>query len=133
MVAIILTMTVTGFFTNYGDPGFAYGEKLTELVSLFLLRMAYSRVLPFDYASTSQTIERYIDTLAKAAKQHSVADVVDIGKIRAANAQLKKAADSLKVETTRITALTDGDSKRNHTSLSRLNDLLIATESAFLD
>lgn len=121
------------FFTNYGDPGFAYGEKLTELVSLFLLRMASSRVLPFDYASTSETIERYIDTLAEAAKQHSVADVIDIGKIRAANARLRKAADSLKAETTRITALTDGDWERNRTSLSRLNDLLIVTESAFLD
>lgn len=121
------------FFTNYGDPGFAYGEKLTELVSLFLLRMADARVLPFDYASYSETIDRYIDGLQEVAKQQAVADVVDLGKIRDANARLKTTANSLNEAIARLAATTDQARERNKQALSRLNDLLLAAESAFID
>ncbi len=117
------------FFQNYGDPGVAYGQKLTELVSLFLLRMADAKILPFDYVSYSEAIDHYIDGLAKVVEKQNVA--LDINKIRAANAELKTTAQKLNVETARL-ATSNLDWKPN-LALSRLNNLLIKAESAFLD
>ncbi|WP_407887946.1 transferrin receptor-like dimerization domain-containing protein [Scytonema sp. NUACC26] len=119
------------FFKNYGDPGAAYGQKLTELVSLFLLRMANARLLPFDYASYSEAIDSYIDGLSSVAQQQGVA--VDIDRIRAANSQLKTTARQLNAETAQFAQMTERSLERNRKAISRLNDLLIAAESAFLD
>ncbi|WP_414586579.1 transferrin receptor-like dimerization domain-containing protein [Scytonema sp. PCC 10023] len=119
------------FFKNYGDPGIAYGERLTELVSLFLLRMADARVLPFDYASYSEAIDRYIDELSEVAQKHSVA--LDIDRIRAANIELRTTAQKLNAETAQIATMSDRSLEHNQKAISRLNNLLLRAESAFLD
>lgn len=119
------------FFKNYGDPNAAYGQKLTELVSLFLLRIADAKVLPFDYVSYSNTIDSYINGLAKVFEQQKVA--LNLDKIRSANAELKTNAIKLNAEIAKITTIGNKDQKRNRQAISQLNTLLITAESAFLD
>jgi N-acetylated-alpha-linked acidic dipeptidase len=121
------------FFSTHGDRNFAYGEKLSELVSRFLLRMADADVLPFDYASTAETIDRYLDELAEVVKKQELADRVDLAGIRATNARLKETALQLNQEIARIKAMDGKDLERNRQALIQLNDLLLATELAFLD
>lgn len=121
------------FFSTHGDRNFAYGETLTELVSLFLLRMADADVLPFDYASTAEMIDAYLDELAEVGKKQELANIVDLAGIRSANAQLKERALQLNKEIARIKAMDAKDLERNRQALAQLNDLLLATEVAFLD
>jgi N-acetylated-alpha-linked acidic dipeptidase len=121
------------FFTTHGDKDFSYGETLTELVSRFLLRMADAEVLPFDYASTAETINGYLDELAEVAKKLKLADMIDLTGIRAANARLKETALQLNKEIARIKAMDAKELEGNRQALAQLNDLLLATELAFLD
>lgn len=114
------------FYTTFGDPNFGYGERLAELVGLFLLRLANADVLPFDYASTAETVDRYLDELAWEVEQRKVD--VDLGPVRAANARFGATAHALNAEVQRILAAdaiaTDG--------AAELNRVLVQAEQAFL-
>ncbi len=121
------------FFTTFGDPGFKYGEKLSELAALFLLRLANADVLPFDYASTAETIDRYLDELEKLAQKQSLEDSVDLSGVRAANARLAATAAVLNAEVERIAGVDARALRRSRKKLRRLNGLLHAAEQGFLD
>jgi N-acetylated-alpha-linked acidic dipeptidase len=121
------------FFTTYGDPEFKYGEKLSELAALFLLRLANADVLPFDYASSAETIDRYLDELDKEVEKQNLAEEVDLSGIRVANRELAATASVLNGEIRRITAADGKTLRRHRKALRRLNDLLVTAEQAFLD
>ncbi len=118
------------FFTTFGDPGFAYGVKLAELVGVFLERMANADVLPFDYASTAETVNRYLDELEQEAKTRKLD--VDLSAVRAANASLGATAAALNAEVDRILGLDAAALTRSQDALARLNDQLVKVEQAFL-
>lgn len=120
------------FYTRFGDPGFAYGERLAELVSLFLLRLANADVLPFDYASTAETIDRYLDELDR--ELHSRKLELDLGELRRANRRMAATAEALNAEIERIVASdVAAENGSGRPELARLNDLLVRAEQAFLD
>ncbi|MFQ6046642.1 MAG: transferrin receptor-like dimerization domain-containing protein, partial [Gemmatimonadales bacterium] len=119
------------FFTTFGDPGFAYGERLAHLVGLFLLRLANAEVLPFDYASTAETTDQYLDELQSEIESRDL--VVDLSGVREANARLAAAARTLNAEVERILAMEAGALDAHQAALRRLNGLLLAVEDAFLD
>jgi N-acetylated-alpha-linked acidic dipeptidase len=118
------------FFTHFGDPGFAYGVKLAELVGTFLERMANADVLPLDYASTAETVDRYLDQLEQEAKSQKLD--VDLSGVRQANAQLRATAAALDAEVGRVLALDPAILARSTAALARLNDAIEHTEQGFL-
>jgi len=118
------------FFTTFGDPGFAYGVRLAELVAVLLERVANADVLPFDYASTAETVNRYLDELEQEAKTRKLD--VDLSAARAATARLGATAAALNAEVERVVRLDAGALARSTESLARLNRLLVNAEQAFL-
>ena len=120
------------FFTTFGDPGFKYGMKLSELVAIFLLRLAQSDVLPFDYACTTKIIDRNLDELGKELNKRGLAENIDLSKVRRANNQLGAAATLLNGEIERITAMDANILRKYKKQLRKINDFILATELAFL-
>ena len=118
------------FFTHFGDPGYAYGVKLAELVGVFLERMANADVLPFDYASTAETVNRYLDELDQEVKKRSL--TVDLSAVRAANQRLGATAEALNAEINRILSGTGEREAASGEALARLNDQIVKVEQAFL-
>jgi len=120
------------FFMTYGDPGFAYGENLSEMVARFLTRMANADVLPFDYTSTTETIDRYIDELETEAAERNLSGQVDLGRVRKANASLDAAASVLNDEIARLLETGACDEQKNQEAIRQLNTLLVEAEQRFL-
>jgi N-acetylated-alpha-linked acidic dipeptidase len=120
------------FYTTYGDPGFVYGEKLSELVARFLTRMANADVLPFDYTSTTETIDRYLDELEAEAAERNLSNRVDLDRIRKANASLESAASVLNDEIARLLETGACNEQENQDAIRQLNGLLVAAERSFL-
>jgi N-acetylated-alpha-linked acidic dipeptidase len=120
------------FYTTYGDPGFRYGEKLSEMVARFLTRMANADVLPFDYTSTTETIDRYLDELETEAEERRLADRVDLTGIRKANASLDSAAAVLNDEVERLLEADAASAEKNKAAMERLNAALLEAEQGFL-
>lgn len=122
------------YFTNYGDPGFEHGERLAEVVALFMLRLANADLLPFDFASSAETIERYLDELEVEADRAgpSLARAVDLDAVRGAARRLATTAAALGFELDRIQRLPAADLRRSAEAVARINDLLLAAEKGFL-
>jgi N-acetylated-alpha-linked acidic dipeptidase len=119
------------FFTHFGDPGYVYGVKLAELVGVFLERMANADVLPFDYASTAETVNRYLDELDQEIQNRKLA--VDLGAVRAANRRLGATAEALNAEVERIlTGKGEGGKGKGDAALATLNDQIAKVEQGFL-
>ena len=118
------------FFTHFGDPGWAYGVKLSELVGTFLERVANADVLPLDYASTAETVDRYLDQLEQETKSRNLD--VDLSGVRAANARFRATATALDAEVQRVLALDPAVLARSTDALARLNDAIEHTEEGFL-
>ncbi|MFB6368551.1 MAG: transferrin receptor-like dimerization domain-containing protein, partial [Gemmatimonadota bacterium] len=119
--------------TEFGDPGFRYGESLSEVAGLFLLRLANADVLPFDYERTAETMARYRDELGALADSAGLADSVDLDRIGASIESFRAAAEALNREIRRITSLRRGGLEgADADSLRRVNDLLLQVEQDFL-
>ncbi len=121
------------FFTRFGDPGFRYGETLSEVASLFLLRLANADVLPFDYERTAETMARYREELGALADSTGLADSVDLGRIDSSVEAFRAAAAALNEEVREVTSLERGSlTAPRADTLRRLNELLLEVERDFL-
>lgn len=120
------------FFTTFGDPGFKYGEKLSEVVAVFLMRMARADILPFDYTATAETIDRYLDEIETEIENRGFSEKLDLCDIREANRQLAAAATVLNGEIQRILSMDETQSRRHRKSIRKLNDRILNIEAAFL-
>lgn len=114
------------YFTTFGDPGFVTGERLAEVVALFLARLANAAVMPFDYRSTAETVDRYLDELEGEAAAAGMD--VPLGGVRAANAEFATATDELDQAVERL--LAGGDPPQEH--LDAVNALLLDIERGLL-
>jgi len=122
------------FFTEFGDPGFLYGETLAEVAALFLLRLANADVLPFDYERTAETLERYRTELAELADAPGLDEPVSLAELGASIETFRAAAEALNGEVERITDLDRDDlTAEDREGIRRLNDLLLEVEQGFLD
>ncbi len=119
-----------GFFTTFGDPGFATGERLAEIVALLLTRVANADVLPFDYLATAETIERYLDELEAEVQARRVP--VLLQGVREANRSFALNAAALNAAIDTILALPEGVRAPLAETVDGLNDLLLALERGFL-
>ena len=52
-------------YTRFGDPGFAYGVVLAQTAGRVVLRLANAEILPFDFSSLADTVDRYAKEVAK--------------------------------------------------------------------
>lgn len=121
------------FFTEFGDPGFRYGESLSEVAALFLLRLANADVLPFDYERTAETVDRYRGELAELADSVGLADSVDLDALGSSVEAFRAAAEALNGEVERITSIQGSElTAADADSLRRLNELLLRVERDFL-
>lgn len=120
------------FYTTYGDRGFRYGEKLSELVAIFLLRMANADVLPFTYSATAETIDRYLDDLEEELKKRELQNEINLAKIKEANTELKATAMVLDGEVRRISQMSAAEIDRQREKVKQLNNALLAAEQDFL-
>jgi N-acetylated-alpha-linked acidic dipeptidase len=114
------------YFVTFGDPDFETGERLAEVVALFLARMANAEVLPFDYRATAETVERYLDEVEAEAERRGVS--VDLASVRDASRDFGSAADALqqKVEATLSAAAPRTE------DVEALNTLMLDVERGFL-
>jgi N-acetylated-alpha-linked acidic dipeptidase len=120
------------FFTSYGDPEFVYGERLAELVALFIIRMANADILQFDYAATAETIDRYLDELREQLEKRNLRREIDLRPVRLANRRLGAAAVTLNSERDRLLSLAEGTLQANKDAIRQLNQLLLDAEQGFL-
>ncbi|HEV3333219.1 MAG TPA: M28 family metallopeptidase [Bryobacteraceae bacterium] len=56
------------WYTNFGDPDFAYGRALAQTIGTAVLRLADAELLPYDFNDFTDTIRRYIDEVEKLAR-----------------------------------------------------------------
>jgi N-acetylated-alpha-linked acidic dipeptidase len=87
-------------------------------------------VLPFDYASTAETVNRYLDELDQDIRNRKLA--VDLGAARAANQRLGATAEALNGEIDRILRGSGEPGAGSGEALARLNDQIVKVEQAFL-
>ena len=120
------------FYTTFGDPGFEYGMKQSELVAIFLLRLAQADVLPFDYACTAEVIDHNLDDLEKELNRISLAGEVDLSKVRNANTQLKETANELNGEINRVTSMDISKTQKYQDKIRELNALILEVELDFI-
>jgi len=130
------------FYTKFGDPMFGYGERLAEISAFFLLRLANAEVLPLDFAATAETIDNYIEQLRGEAEERGMDLDADLDMLAGINRQFGATAIALNAEVDRLLDLWDRvaagadtydgiDTDRGR--IAELNDLLLATEMAFLE
>jgi N-acetylated-alpha-linked acidic dipeptidase len=56
-------------YTRFVDPDFTYGLALAKVCGRLALRLADAEILPFDFRGASQTFDRYIADVQKAADE----------------------------------------------------------------
>ena len=119
------------YYTRYGDPGFAHGERLAEVVALFLTRLANADFLPFDYGATGETVDRYLDQVSEEAGERGMD--LDLSRARRENRRLRGAAASLSEELPRIfRGFTAQELAAFRTVRYEVNRHLISVERGFL-
>jgi len=129
------------FYRNFGDAEFTYGERLAELSAFFLLRVANADVLPFDYGSLAETIDRYLDELEEEAMAAGLDLGDDLDMLRRHNRNFGATAIALSAEIGRLLGrldhpmalnLSEERIAENQQRIRDLNDMLLGTEQAFL-
>jgi len=129
------------FYRNFGDLEFTYGERLAELSAFFLLRLANAEVLPFDYGSLAETIDRYLDELEEEAMAAGLDLGDDLEMLRRHNRNFGATAIALSAEIGSLLGrldhpmalnLSEERIAENQQRIRDLNDLLLGTEQAFL-
>jgi N-acetylated-alpha-linked acidic dipeptidase len=129
------------FYRNFGDPEFTYGERLAELSAFFLLRLANADVLPFDYGSLAETIDRYLDELEIEAQAAELDIAEDLRMLRHQNRDFGATAIALNAEVGSLLSrldqpysrnLSEEQAAENEQRIRELNDLLLGVEQSFL-
>jgi N-acetylated-alpha-linked acidic dipeptidase len=55
------------YYTRFGDPDFAYGVTLARTAGRIVMRLAGAQVLPFEFTAVADTVDRYVQEVAKLA------------------------------------------------------------------
>jgi N-acetylated-alpha-linked acidic dipeptidase len=56
------------WYTHFSDTDFAYGRALAQTVGTAVLRLADAELLPYDFTTLADTIQKYADDLKKLLK-----------------------------------------------------------------
>lgn len=77
------------WYLKHSDGTFEYGRTLVQAAGTATMRLADAQVLPFEFTNLAETVNAYVDELAKLPKQN-----VDLAPLRTASNQLQRAADN---------------------------------------
>ena len=104
-----------------------------------MLRLANAEVLPFDYSSLAETIDRYLDELEEEAMAGDLDLAADLELLRHHNRNFGATAIALGAEVERLLDRLDHPTDRTEEQVAEdaqrlgdLNDILLMTEQAFL-
>lgn len=119
------------FFVRFGDPGFVYGARLSEVVGLLLSRLANADVLPYDYAATARAIGGYLEELERDARAAGIS--IDLSGVREEARTLGYTAGGLRAELDRIfNGFSPEQLRAFRASFEEINAQLLSVERAFL-
>jgi N-acetylated-alpha-linked acidic dipeptidase len=76
------------WYTRFSDTTFEYSKTLAQAGGLAMMRLADARILPFEFTNFAETVNGYVEEIAKLPKQD-----VDVEPLRKSGARLKQAAD----------------------------------------
>jgi N-acetylated-alpha-linked acidic dipeptidase len=113
------------WYTHFSDSTFVYGQTLSRVHSITLLRLADSPVLPFEFGRFAWTISRYLDEIERLPNQPRGAY---LPALRKQILLMHRTAGALNEAYLRATASPDSVTKAN---LAIVNDLLYRTERGF--
>lgn len=77
------------WYTRFSDSTFEYGRTLVQAAGTATMRLADAQVLPFEFTDFAETVEGYLDDIAKLPKQN-----VDLMPLRKSVEKLKQASDN---------------------------------------
>jgi N-acetylated-alpha-linked acidic dipeptidase len=75
------------WYTRFSDTTFEYGRTLVQAAGTMTMRLADARILPFEFTNFAETVEGYVDDIAKLPKQG-----VDLTLLRKGVERLKSAS-----------------------------------------
>ncbi len=76
------------WYTRFSDTTFVYSRALAQAAGTATMRLASARILPFEFTNFAETLNGYVNEIAKLPKQD-----VDVSPLRKSAARLKQAAD----------------------------------------
>ncbi|MEW5977812.1 MAG: transferrin receptor-like dimerization domain-containing protein [Acidobacteriota bacterium] len=82
----------THWYTHFSDIDFERGRVLSQISATTLLRLANAEVLPFDFLSLSETVDRYLEELESLAKARKPPKPIDFSPLKSANQALARMA-----------------------------------------
>jgi N-acetylated-alpha-linked acidic dipeptidase len=109
------------YMERFGDPGWAYGRALVELLGRAALRLANAEALPLRPSSTARAVGRWLETLE--------APSADLAELRAGAAALER--EAVELEAALAAGLAGGGLAA--ATLRGVNDALKRAETAFAD
>ena len=115
------------WFSRFGDPGFAYGKALTQVMTTSLIRLADAPILPFEFGALVRDAREYVGEIEKLAAGR--AGKVDLAAVKAKLQLIEADARRYDAELERAVpkALRAQPEK-----LARLNELLYQAEQKLL-
>jgi N-acetylated-alpha-linked acidic dipeptidase len=109
------------WFEEFGDPGFVYGEALSQVTTTTLLRLADAPLLPFEFGEFSSTVRRYVEQIRKLSGTR-----LDFRALLAELQRTESAARAFE------TALTAPAAQFDATRLAKANQALLGTERGLI-
>jgi N-acetylated-alpha-linked acidic dipeptidase len=77
------------WYTRFSDTTFEYGQTLAQVGGTMVMRLADAHLLPFEFTNLADTIDGYVDELARLPKQN-----VALEPLRKAANTLRASADN---------------------------------------
>lgn len=77
------------WYTRFSDATFEYGRTLVQAAGTATMRLADAQVLPFEFTNFAETVEGYLDDVAKLPKPN-----VDLMPLRKSVEKLRQASDN---------------------------------------
>ncbi|HZS06922.1 MAG TPA: M28 family metallopeptidase [Blastocatellia bacterium] len=120
------------WYTKFSDTTFEYGRTLVQAAGTVTLRLADAQILPFEFTNFAETVNKYVDEIARLLPQGGGSTAsVDLAPLRAAAERLRRNADAYD-RALRATALSGGFAEERMPDQKALNKLLFQSERRLL-
>jgi N-acetylated-alpha-linked acidic dipeptidase len=117
------------WYTKFSDGDLTHAAALSQVIGTALLRLADADVLPFEFGGTAGALTGYVEEIEKLAA--GTAGNLDFQPLRAALADLTRAAASYERALARLPRLEAAEHPAARARLAELNRVLYSTERAF--
>lgn len=115
------------WYTKFSDGDFTHTRALAQVAGTAMMRLADADILPFEFTNFVDTVDRYIDEVAKLAATSKPATPIDLKPLRDAVERLRNSANAYD-RALRTTAM----SGQKVNDIKTLNRLLYQSERKLL-